>query len=167
MDIGTHIHGSVTSNENGSLGQKELGRSKQDRSRFDGEDCLQRSSKLARTRTEEENLSSSFVAAYSKTMSFHQGIPLLRSASLLSSDSRRQEHMLSFSDKPEALDFSKYVGLDNSNKTSLSPFLHQIPPPPYCRTSGLKNGFVFSWENQNMGFWWNGFYVKILNFGLF
>ncbi|KAH0849226.1 hypothetical protein HID58_091435 [Brassica napus] len=35
--------------------------------------------------------------------------------------------MLSFSDKPEAFDFSKYVGLDN-NKNSLSPFLHQLPP---------------------------------------
>lgn len=146
MDIGTHILGSVTSNESGSFGQKQLGGSKQDRSGFDGEDCFQRSSKLARTRAttiaEEGNLSSSFAAAYCKPMSFHQGIPLLRSsASLLSSDSRRQEHMLSFSDKPEALDFSKYVGLENSNnnKSSLSPFLQQIPPP-YCKTSGgLKN----------------------------
>ncbi|ESQ53308.1 hypothetical protein EUTSA_v10024915mg [Eutrema salsugineum] len=131
MDIRTHILGSVTSNE----------RSKQDRSGFDGEDCLQRSSKLARTTitttAEEENLSSSYGAAYCKTMSFHQGIPLMRSASLLSSDSRRQEQMLSFSDKPEALNFSRCVGLESSynNKNSLPPFLHQIPPP-YCRSSG-------------------------------
>lgn len=149
MDIGVHFLGSVTSNENGSPGQKELRGTKQDRSGFDGEDCLQRNSKkIARTTTtEEENLSSSsFPASYYKTMSFHQGIPLVRSASPLSSDSRRQEHMLSFSDKPEALDFSKYVGLDNnnSNKTSLSPFLHQLPPPPYFRSSGLNTFSLFS-----------------------
>ncbi|CAB80439.1 putative protein [Arabidopsis thaliana] len=141
MDIGVHVLGSVTSNENESLGLKELIGTKQDRSGFIGEDCLQRSLKLARTTTraeEEENLSSSVAAAYCKTMSFHQGIPLMRSASPLSSDSRRQEQMLSFSDKPDALDFSKYVGLDNSsnNKNSLSPFLHQIPPPSYFRSSG-------------------------------
>ncbi|KAL1190409.1 Growth-regulating factor 2 [Cardamine amara subsp. amara] len=128
MDFGIHILGSVTSNENGSPGQKELRGSKQDRSGFDGEDYLQRSSKLTRT-TEEENFftSSSLTTPYSKTMSFHQGIPLMRSASPLSSDSRRQEQMLSFSDKPEALEFI--------NKTSLSPFLHQIPPS-YFRSSG-------------------------------
>ncbi|WZZ23557.1 hypothetical protein YC2023_006958 [Brassica napus] len=125
--------GSVTGNVNGSPGLKELRGSKQDRSGFDGEDCLQQSSKLARTIAEDKHLPSSY-AAYSRPMSFHQGIPLTRSASLLSSDSRRQEHMLSFSDKPEAFDFSKYVGLDN-NKNSLSPFLHQLPPP-YCRSSG-------------------------------
>lgn len=147
MDIGVHVLGSVTSNENESLGLKELRGTKQDRSGFNGEDCLQRSLKLARTTTtkeEEENLSSSSAAAYCKTMSFQQGIPLMRSASPLSSDSRRQEQMLSFSDKPEALDFSKYVGLDNSsnNKSSPSPFLHQIPPPSYFRSSGLKMSFL-------------------------
>ncbi|KAH0940495.1 hypothetical protein HID58_000132 [Brassica napus] len=126
--------GSVTGNVNGSPSLKELRESKQDRSGFDGEDCLQQSSKLARTIAEDKHLPSSYAAAYSRPMSFHQGIPLARSASLLSSDSRRQEHMLSFSDKPEAFDFSKYVGLDN-NKNSLSPFLHQLPPP-YCRTPG-------------------------------
>ncbi|CAE6153835.1 unnamed protein product [Arabidopsis arenosa] len=136
MDIGVHVLGSVTSHENESLGLKELRGTKQDRSGFNGEDCLQRSLKLARTTTsreEEENLSS-----YCKTMSFQQGIPLMRSASPLSSDSRRQEQMLSFSDKPEAPDFSKYVGLDNSsnNKSSPSPFLHQIPSPSYFRSSG-------------------------------
>lgn len=155
MDIGVHILGSVTSNENGSQGQKELRGTKQDRSGFNGEDCLQRSLKLARTTTtttttreEEENLSSSFAAAYCKTLPFHQGIPLMRSASPLSSDSRRQEQMLSFSDKPEALDFSKYVGLDNNNnnKSTLSPFLHQIPPPSYFRSSGLKMSFFFFFD---------------------
>ncbi|KAF2584093.1 hypothetical protein F2Q70_00033773 [Brassica cretica] len=125
--------GSVTGNVDGSPGLKELRGTKQDRSGFDGEDCLQQSSKLARTIAEDKHLPSSY-AAYSRPMSSHQGIPLTRSASLLSSDSRRQEHMLSFSDKPEAFDFSKYVGLDN-NKNSLSPFLHQLPPP-YCRTPG-------------------------------
>ncbi|KAJ0252374.1 Growth-regulating factor 2 [Hirschfeldia incana] len=139
MDIGTHILGSVTGdNVNGSsLGLKELVGSKRDRSGFDGEDCLQQSSKLART-TQDKYLPPSYAAAYSRPMSFHQGIihPLTRSGSLLSSDSRRQEHMLSFSDKPEAFDFSKYVGLDNNkNSPSPSPFLHQLPPPCY-RSSG-------------------------------
>lgn len=137
--------GSVAGNVNGSPSLKELRGSKQDRSGFDGEDCLQQSTKLARTTltiAEDKHLPS---AAYSRPMLFHQGIPLTRSASLLSSDSRRQEHMLSFSDKPEAYDFTKYVGLD-SNKNSLSPFLHQLPPP-YCRSSGgtflfLNNLFV-------------------------
>ncbi|CAH2076175.1 unnamed protein product [Thlaspi arvense] len=151
MDIGTHFLGSLTSNDNGSPGQKELGGSKQDRSGFDGEDCLRRSSKLARTTTEENFSSSPYAAACCKTMSFHQGIPLTRSASLLPSDSRRQEHMLSFSDKPEALDFSKYVGLDNnySNKSYLSPFLHQIPPP-YCRSSGGGYGSGGMMMNMSM-----------------
>ncbi|KAL0726163.1 hypothetical protein Bca4012_022256 [Brassica carinata] len=136
MDIGTHILGSVTSdNVNGSPGLKEPVGSKRDRSGFDGEDWLQQSSKLART-TQDKHLPSSYAAAYSRPMSSHQGIlPLTRSAPLLSSDSRRQEHMLSFSDKPEPFDFSKYVGLDN-NKSSLSPFLHHQLPPPYCRSSG-------------------------------
>ncbi|KFK30383.1 hypothetical protein AALP_AA7G254000 [Arabis alpina] len=123
MDIETHIHGSVT---------KELRGTKQDRSIFNSDEFLQRSSKLSRTTQEEQeevNLSS-----YSKTMSFHQGIPLMRSTStsLLSSDSRRQEHMLSFSDKPEPLDFSKHVGLEN-HKNTLSPIL---APPSYYKSSG-------------------------------
>ncbi|CAN7016423.1 hypothetical protein BRARA_K01237 [Brassica rapa] len=108
MDIGTHVPGSVTSNVNGSPDLKE------DRS------GLPRSSKLAKTTTmaEDKSLSSPYAAAYSKSL----GFPLMRSAS----DSLRQEQMLSFSDKPEAQDFSKYVCLDNKN--SLSPFLHQFPP---------------------------------------
>ncbi|KAJ4873341.1 Growth-regulating factor 2 [Raphanus sativus] len=115
MDIGTHVPGSVTSNVNGSPDLKE------DRS------GLPRSSKLSRTTTtamaeEDKSLSS----PYSKSL----GFPLARSAS----DSLRQEHMLSFSDKPEAQDFSKYVCLDNKN--SLSPFLHQFPPPQYRSYSG-------------------------------
>ncbi|XP_019087270.1 PREDICTED: growth-regulating factor 2-like [Camelina sativa] len=161
MDIGVHILGSVTSNE--TPGQKQELRvgTKQDRSGFNGDDYLQqRSLKLARTTTtreeeekEEDNLSSSssFAASYCKTMPFHQGIPLLRSASpLSSSDSRRQEHMLSFSDKPEALDFTKYVGLDNGNKSSLSPFLHQIPPPSYFRNSGGGYGSGGMMMNMSM-----------------
>ncbi|KAF8050774.1 hypothetical protein N665_1883s0004 [Sinapis alba] len=109
MDTETHVLGSVTSDVNGSPDLKE------DRS------GLPRSSKLARTATmaEDKNLSSSpSAAAYSKSW----GFPIMRSAS----DSLRQEQMLSFSDKPEAQDFSKYVCLDNKN--SLSPFLHQFPP---------------------------------------
>ncbi|CAF2032773.1 unnamed protein product [Brassica napus] len=108
MDTGTHVPGSVTSNVNGSPDLKE------DRS------GLPRSSKLARTTTmaEDKRLSSPYAAPYSKSF----GFPLMRSAS----DSLRQEQMLSFSDKPEAQDFSKYVCLDNKN--SLSPFLHQFPP---------------------------------------
>ncbi|XP_010432035.1 PREDICTED: growth-regulating factor 2-like [Camelina sativa] len=159
MDIGVHILGSVTSNE--TPGQKqELRGTKQDRSGFNGDDYyLQRSLKLARTTTtreeEEDNLSSSssFAASYCKTIPFHQGIPLLRSASpLSSSDSRRQEQMLSFSDKPQALDFTKYVGLDNNchNKSSLSPFLHQIPPPSYFRNSGGGYGSGGMMMNMSM-----------------
>ncbi|KAF8109646.1 hypothetical protein N665_0094s0111 [Sinapis alba] len=130
-------------NVNGSAGLKELRGSKQDRSGLDGEDCLQQSSKVARSSTTQDKhlLSSSYAAPYSsRPMSFQQGIlPLTRSASLLSSDSHRQEQMLSFSDKPEVFDFSKHVGLDNS-KNSLSPFLHQLPPP-YCRSSGGGYGY--------------------------
>ncbi|CAH8345131.1 unnamed protein product [Eruca vesicaria subsp. sativa] len=145
MDIGTHILGTVTGNNvNGSPGLKELVGSKRDRSGFDGEDCLQQSSKLAKT-TQDRHLPSSYATAYSRPMSLHQGIPLTRSASLLSS----QEHMLSFSDKPEAFDFSKYVGLDN-NKNSLSPFLHQLPPP-YCRSSGGGYGFGGMMSMQGKG----------------
>ena len=117
MDIGTHVPGSVTSNVNGSPDLKE------DRS------GLPRSSKLAKTTTmaEDKSLSSPYAAAYSKSL----GFPLMRSAS----DSLRQEQMLSFSDKPEAQDFSKYVCLDNKN--SLSPFLHQFPPQYRSYSGGL------------------------------
>lgn len=120
MDLGVRVQGSVSGHENGSPGQTELGSgfsSKQERSGFDGEDCW-RSSKLARTTAE--------------TMSFHQGIPLLRSTSILSSDPRRQEHMLSFSSSV-------------SDKSDVSPYLQ------YCKNSGLnkyKNTlFFFSFKD--------------------
>lgn len=112
MDLGVHVSG----HENGSSpGQTELGSgfsNKQERSGFDGEDCW-RTSKLSRTSTDE--FSSSSAAA--KTLSFHQGIPLLRSTTI---DPRRgQEHMLSFSSA--------------SDKSDVSPYLQ------YCRNSGLYN----------------------------
>ncbi|CAH8326077.1 unnamed protein product [Eruca vesicaria subsp. sativa] len=127
MDTGAHVLGSVTSDVNGSPDLKE------DRS------GLLRSSKLARTMAEDKNISSPYAAAYSKSL----GFPLMRSAS----DSLRQEHMLSFSDKPEAhQDLSKYVCLDNKN--SLSPFLHQFPPQ--YRSSGGGYGCGGMMMNMSM-----------------
>ncbi|XP_010548469.1 PREDICTED: growth-regulating factor 1-like [Tarenaya hassleriana] len=130
MDLGVRVQGSVPGHENGAPTQSELGSgfAKQDRSGFDGEDYW-RSSKLGRT----EDFSGC------KTLSFHQGIPLLRSTSLVSSDPRRQEHMLSFSssDKSEALDFSKDDGLDN--KSCLSPYLQQFASS-YSRNAGFDSG---------------------------
>ncbi|KAJ0240835.1 Growth-regulating factor 2 [Hirschfeldia incana] len=137
MDTGTHVLGSVTSNVNGSPDLKE------DRS------GLPRSSKLARTTTtatmaEDKSLSSPYAAAYSQKSS---GFPLTRSAS----DSPRQEHMLSFSDKPEAQDLSKYVYLDNKN--SLSPFLHQFPPQyrSYSGGGGYGCGGMMMMSMQGKG----------------
>ncbi|KAL1213417.1 Growth-regulating factor 1 [Cardamine amara subsp. amara] len=117
MDLG------VSGHENGSPGQRELGsgfNNKQERSGFDGEDCW-RTSKLSRTSI--DGFSSSSVAA--KTLSFHQGIPLLRSSAI---DPRRgQEHMLSFSSS-------------TSDKSDVSPYLQ------YCRNSvsgyGLGGGMM-------------------------
>lgn len=59
--------------------------SKQDRSGFVDDDW--RNSKIPKTET----------VSASKTMPLHQGFPLLRSNTLLSSDGRQKEHMLSFS----------------------------------------------------------------------
>lgn len=112
MDLGVRVSG----HENGSSpGQTELGSgfsNKQERSGFDGEDCW-RSSKLSRTSSTGGFSSSS---ASAKTLSFHQGIPLLRSTTI---DPRKgQEHMLSFS--------------STSDKSDVSPYLQ------YCRNSGLN-----------------------------
>ncbi|KFK32783.1 hypothetical protein AALP_AA6G287800 [Arabis alpina] len=116
MDLGVRVQGSVSGHENGSPGQPELGSSlssKQERYGFDGEDCW-RSSKVARTTPE--------------TMSFHQGIPLLRSTSILSSDPRnRQEHMLSFS----------------SDKSDVSPYLQ------YCKNSGYGLGGMMNTSSMH------------------
>ncbi|CAH8314601.1 unnamed protein product [Eruca vesicaria subsp. sativa] len=103
MDLGVRIQGSVSGHENGSPGQTELGSgfgNKQERSGFDGEDFF-RSSKLSRTSI--DGFSSSSAAA--KSLSFHQGIPLLRSTAI---DPRRQEHMLSFSSASDKSDVSPY-----------------------------------------------------------
>ncbi|ESQ46203.1 hypothetical protein EUTSA_v10000124mg [Eutrema salsugineum] len=105
MDLGVRFQGSVSGHENGSPVQSELGSgfgNKQERSGFDGEDCW-RSSKLSRIST--DGFSSS-PAATNKTLSFHQGIPLLRSTSI---DPRRQEHMLSFSSASDKSDVSPYL----------------------------------------------------------
>ncbi|XP_010526699.1 PREDICTED: growth-regulating factor 1-like isoform X2 [Tarenaya hassleriana] len=128
MDLGVRGQGFVSGHEDGAPTHSELGSgfARQDGSGFGGEDYW-RSSKLART----EDLSGC------KTLSFHQGIPLLRSTSLISSDPSRQESMLSFSsDKSEALDFSKDGGL--VNKSHLSPYLQQLPSS-YSRNAGMMN----------------------------
>ncbi|KAJ0232434.1 WRC domain-containing protein [Hirschfeldia incana] len=104
MDLGVRVQGSVSGHENGPPGQTELGSgfgNKQERSGFDGEDFW-RSSKLSRTSI--DGFSSSSAAA--KTLSFHQGIPLLRSTSV---DPRRQEQMLSFSPASDKSDVSPYL----------------------------------------------------------
>ncbi|XP_010531313.1 PREDICTED: growth-regulating factor 1 [Tarenaya hassleriana] len=130
MDLGVRFQGSVSGHENGAPTQSEPGSgfAKQDRSGFDGEDYW-RSPKLARTED--------FLGC--KTLSFHQGVPLLRSTSLVSSDPRRQEHMLSFSssDKSEAPEFNKDGGLDN--RISVSPYLQQFASS-YSRDAGYGAG---------------------------
>ncbi|XP_010472281.1 PREDICTED: growth-regulating factor 1 [Camelina sativa] len=125
MDLGVR----VSSHETGSSpGQTELGsgfinNNKQERSGFDGEDCW-RSSKLSRTST--DGFSSSTSAA-AKTLSFHQGIPLLRSTTI---DPRRgQEHMLSFSSA--------------SDKPDVSPYLQ------YCRNSGYGLGGMMNTSSMH------------------
>lgn len=124
MDLGVRFEGSVSGHENGSPGQTELGSgfgNKQERSGFDGEDFW-RSSKLSRTLI--DGFSSSSAAA--KTLSFHQGIPLLRSTSV---DPRRQEQMLSFSPA--------------SDKSDVSPYLQ------YCRNSGYGLGGMMNTNSMH------------------
>nr|VDC90990.1 unnamed protein product [Brassica oleracea] len=124
MDLGVRFEGSVSGHENGSPGQTELGSgfgNKQERSGFDGEDFW-RSSKLSRTLI--DGFSSSSAAA--KPLSFHQGIPLLRSTSV---DPRRQEHMLSFSPA--------------SDKSDVSPYLQ------YCRNSGYGLGGMMNTNSMH------------------
>ncbi|KAG7567340.1 Glutamine-Leucine-Glutamine QLQ [Arabidopsis thaliana x Arabidopsis arenosa] len=123
MDLGVRVSG----HENGSSpGQTELGSgfsNKQERSGFDGEDCW-RSSKLSRTSSNDVFSSSS---ASAKTLSFHQGIPLLRSTTI---DPRKgQEHMLSFS--------------STSDKSDVSPYLQ------YCRNSGYGLGGMMNTSNMH------------------
>ncbi|KAG2331797.1 hypothetical protein Bca4012_018673 [Brassica carinata] len=124
MDLGVRTQGSVSGHENGSPGQTELGSgfgNKQERSGFDGEDFW-RSSKLSRTSI--DGFSSSSAAA--RTLSFHQGIPLLRSTSV---DPRRQEQMLSFSPA--------------SDKSDVSPYLQ------YCRNSGHGLGGMMNTNSMH------------------
>uniref|UniRef100_A0A1J3IZC2 Growth-regulating factor n=1 Tax=Noccaea caerulescens TaxID=107243 RepID=A0A1J3IZC2_NOCCA len=131
MDLGVRAQGSVSGHENGSPGQSELGSgfgSKQERSGIEGEDCW-RSSKLARTSTDGFFSTSSSSSAANKTLSFHQGIPLLRSTSI---DPRRQEHMLSFSSAS-----------DKSDVSSVSPYLH------YCRNSGYGLGGMMNTSSMH------------------
>lgn len=76
------------------------------------------------------------LSAY-KTMSLHQGTPLLRSNTLHISDNRQQELMLSFSSvKSEVPFLSKDGGLvDKATHNSVFPY-YQRPPSAYSRNAG-------------------------------
>ncbi|XVF17486.1 hypothetical protein REPUB_Repub10bG0126500 [Reevesia pubescens] len=106
------------------------GFTKHERSSDSAEDHW-KSSKLPRT----DDLSTP------KTMSLHQGTPLLRSNSLASADTRQQEHMLSFSSlKSEAPFISKDGGfLDRSTQNSGFSY-YQRTPSTYTRNAGYGSG---------------------------
>ena len=83
-----------------------------------------------------------------KTMPLHQPAPLLRPNSMLSYDSRQQEHMLSFSSpKPEATPFLvKDAGLverTTQNHTALSFPYYQHAPLSASRSAGKYLSFSF------------------------
>ncbi|XWS45111.1 hypothetical protein CRYUN_Cryun15aG0108500 [Craigia yunnanensis] len=76
-----------------------------------------------------------------KTMPLHQGTPLLRSNSLVSADTRQQEHMLSFSSlKSEVPFISKDGGfLERNTQNSGFPY-YQHTPSTYIRNAGYGSG---------------------------
>ncbi|KAJ6739857.1 GROWTH-REGULATING FACTOR 2 [Salix purpurea] len=80
-----------------------------------------------------------------KTMPLHHPTPLLRSNSMLSNDSRQQEHMLSFSSpKPEATPFfvrdAVLVERNTQNQTALSFPYYQHGPLSASRSAGYGTG---------------------------
>ncbi|XWS33460.1 hypothetical protein CRYUN_Cryun22dG0084700 [Craigia yunnanensis] len=105
------------------------GFTKQERSSDSAEDHW-KSSKLPRT----DDLSTS------KTMPLHQGTPLLRSISLVSADTRQQEHMLSFSSLKSEVPFISKDGsfLESTQNSGFSYYQHT--PSTYTRNAGYGSG---------------------------
>ncbi|KAA0036396.1 hypothetical protein IC582_018253 [Cucumis melo] len=115
--------------------------SKQDRSGFVDDDW--RNSKIPKTET---------VSASSKTMPLHQGFPLLRSNTLLSSDGRQKEHMLSFSSvKSETSLQNKDSDLISRNtQNSIFPY-NQQKSSVYSRNTGCVSGSYSSMHGPVAG----------------
>ncbi|XVF61399.1 hypothetical protein PTKIN_Ptkin08bG0126500 [Pterospermum kingtungense] len=106
------------------------GFNKQERS-FDSAEDHWKSSKLPRT----DDLSTP------KAMPLHQGSPLLRSNSLVSADSRQQEHMLSFSSlKSEVPFISKDGGFLERSAQNSGFSYYQHSPSTYIRNAGYGSG---------------------------
>ena len=97
----------------------------------------ERSSDLAEDHWKNSKLPRTDDLSAPKTMPLHQGTPLLRSNSLVSADTRQQEHMLSFSSlKSEVPCFSKDGGfLERCTQNSGFSY-YQHTPSTYTRNAG-------------------------------
>ncbi|XWS29678.1 hypothetical protein CRYUN_Cryun24cG0050500 [Craigia yunnanensis] len=147
MDIGVLGLEGIVSPENGAPSQTQpppppclsaetkpklvgSGFTKQERS-FDSAEDHWKSSKLPRT----DDLSTP------KAMPLHQGTPLFRSISLVSADTRQQEHMLNFSKlKSEVPCFSKDGGFLERSTQNIGFSYYQHTPSTYTRNAVYGSG---------------------------